>query len=293
MNWRAPTSNSAYLDAPTVSTRGMLSGGMLSRGMLFAGISGVGFLNAISEKAYLAYVQNGLTLAALNTFDISAIIWVGMFVVLRDLSSARRERAISRRDWLVAACALLMILVPIPALSSCALALIGGYIALTEPAGTRGRSLGGLLLAVTIPLLWARAIFAALSDTLLAVDANLVAGVVGTQATANIVPYPDGSGAMFFGPGCSSFTNISLAILCTAIFAHIFRLKRSAEIWLWAAVSSLAVLAINVARISLIGFFPDQYDLIHGSVGSFVFGWITIASLLLIGLHGVGRVRSA
>jgi len=283
----------AGLCQPELDARAADAPDTITRGMLLVGVTGVGFLNAVSEKAYLAYHRDGLSLAALNTFQVSAIIWIGIVIALRDLWSVEQGVPASGRDKMVAGCALLMILIPVPALSSCAISLIGVYIWMTAKDDTRTRSVGALLFAVTIPMLWARAIFAALSDTLLAVDARLVAWVIGTEPHANIVPYPDGSGGMFFGPGCSSFTNISLAILCTAIFAHAFRKKWSREIWFWAALSSLAVLAVNVSRISLIGFYPDQYDLIHGSVGATIFGWITIGLLMAIGLHGVGRVRTA
>jgi len=268
-------------------------GQIISRGMLFAAVSGLAFLNAVSEKAYLAYNKDGLFHASLNTFDVSAIIWAGIVIAVRDLWSVDQGIAASARDKLVAGIALIMILIPVPALSSCAIALIGAYIWTTARNDIWTRSVGMLLFAVTVPLLWARGIFAAFSDTLLAFDARLIGLILGTEPYANTIPYADGSGGMFVGPACSSFTNISLAILCTAIFAHAFRRKWSHEIWFWAGVSSVAVLAINVIRISMIGLYPDQYDLIHGSVGATISGWITIGVILGISLHGVGRVRAA
>ena len=58
--------------------------------MLLAGVTGVGFLNAVSEKAYLAYHRDGLVLAALNTFEVSAIIWIGIIIALHDLWSVEK-----------------------------------------------------------------------------------------------------------------------------------------------------------------------------------------------------------
>jgi exosortase/archaeosortase family protein len=287
MRWQAAHPRPPQLDVSVAKARDVVT-----RGMLFSGVTGVGFLNAVSEKSYLAYLRDGPMLFALNTFDLSAIIWAAIIISLHDLWSIERGIPAGFRDKVVAGVAIVMILTPVPALSTCAISLIGAYIWRTAKGDMRTRSVGALLFAVTIPLLWARLIFAAFSDTLLAFDAKLVAWVVGTEPYANIVPYPDGSGGMFFGPGCSSFTNISLAILCSALFAHAFGKKWSREIWLWALFSALTVLAINVGRISLIGFYPNQYELIHGAVGTTLFGWITVGLLLGVGLHGVGRVRT-
>ena len=171
----------AGLRQPELDARAADAPDTITRGMLLAGVTGVGFLNAVSEKAYLAYHRDGLALAALNTFQVSAIIWIGIIIALHDLWSVEQGVPASGRDKMVAGCALLMILIPVPALSSCAISLIGVYIWMTAKDDTRTRSVGALLFAVTIPMLWARAIFAALSDTLLAVDARLVAWVVGTE----------------------------------------------------------------------------------------------------------------
>lgn len=62
-------------------------------------------------------------------------------------------------------------------------------------------------------MFWARIVLSICNDTILAADATLTAAAVGTERNGNIVPFADGSGAMWIAPGCSSFSNLSLAIL--------------------------------------------------------------------------------
>lgn len=266
----------------------VLPDGGVSRSAIFAGLTIIGFLNGSSEKIATSIAESGLATALLNTFEISAILWGAGIAALVLLLGAPPVRA-GRGDLVVATLAGLAFLVPIPALSWVALCGMALWLRRVSLPRSSLRRAAGIIFALTIPTLWARLLFAALSDFLLHLDSLLVALFVGTPANGNVVPFRDGSGALFIEPGCSSFSNISLAILCSAAFVNVLDTGWSARTFGWIGLAILAVVALNVTRIGLIGVFPDQYDLIHGPFGATLGGWLTVAAILVVCSRGIGR----
>jgi hypothetical protein len=57
----------------------------------------------------------------------------------------------------------------------------------------------------------------------------------------------------------------------------------------WGLLAALSVLVVNVSRLSLIGLFPAYYPAIHGSPGSDIAAWLSLALVVAISLLGVGR----
>lgn len=255
---------------------------------LYAGLVLIGFCNGISEKVFSGVVQDGLLYSVLNTFNVSVIVWGACLAVILMLYRGGLDRPVERLDLAVAAMAALLFLVPVPSLSWLALAMLACWLVATSARGSTSRRAGAILFALTIPMLWSRLLFAVLSGPILHLDALLAGWVVGTPVVDNLVPFADGSGFMFFGPGCSSISNLSLAVLCVVAFANLYERKWSGRVVLWGGAACAAVILINVLRTALIGFYPDHYDLIHGPEGNAVAGWLTAAAILGISFHGIG-----
>jgi exosortase/archaeosortase family protein len=135
-------------------------------------------------------------------------------------------------------------------------------------------------------MFWGRLLFAILSDLILQGDATLVGWLVGTPRLGNAIQLVDGSGYLWIAPRCSSLANISLAILCWVTIAKALNHPGSLRDVGWVLVACAAVVVINVTRISLIGLHPEQYELIHGLVGSAVASWTTLGVTLGICLLG-------
>jgi hypothetical protein len=116
-----------------------------------------------------------------------------------------------------------------------------------------------------------------------------VGWLVGTPRMGNAIRLADGSGYLWIGPGCSSLANMSLAILCWVTVSK--GVGRSGSLWdvRWVALACAAVVAINVTRISLIGFYPAYFDLLHGPVGATVASWLTLGTTVAICLLAVRR----
>jgi exosortase/archaeosortase family protein len=252
---------------------------------LFAGLAGLGFINGISEKVIQNVVDNGLVFALSTTFNISAIVWIAFAVAIKFLLQAPSQQTIYH-DWILACFLVAAFLVPIGPLSWIALSGLAFYILRRSSRSSLSGRGAWILLAVTIPMFWSRVLFALLSDLILQGDAILVGWIVGTHNLGNTVQFADGSGYLWIAPGCSSWANISLAILCWITFTKVFDRPSSLQGILWMITACMAVVGINVTRISLIGFYPEHYETLHGPIGDVVASWTIFA--VTIGMCWIG-----
>jgi exosortase/archaeosortase family protein len=258
----------------------------LDRNELIAGLFIIGFANGILIRVVERLRTREWTDVLMNTFEISAIIWVALFAGISFL--LRRPRApVTHVDKAVASAAGAAFLAPIVPLSWMALFALAIYVIWTSQAKSFPRRGGWILLATTIPMFWSPVMLALLSDFILDVDAILVSWIVGTERAGNAVSFADGSGYLWIAPGCSSLPNMSLAILCWVLFTQVFyRGPPFRHAWC-CALACAAVVAINVARLSLIGLYREHADLLHGQIGAAVANWLTLAAIVGICALGV------
>ncbi|KQZ87080.1 hypothetical protein ASD64_06420 [Mesorhizobium sp. Root157] len=254
--------------------------------LLFLGVAVVGFVNGISEKVATAVQREGVAAAVFNTFGISIVIWVAGVIAAMMLWRAG-ERAVGRMDIAVAVLACATFLVPAPFMSWLGITLAGVYLCLGPAISPALRKAGTVLLALTVPMLWARLLFAVAGTRILEMDARLVSWIVGTQASGNTIPLADGSGVIFLEPACSSLTNVSLAMLCGVLFVSVQGLTWSKKAITATLLACAATVFINVFRIALIGVMPQYYAAIHGPTGAAIAGWITIVTILVIFTRGI------
>jgi exosortase/archaeosortase family protein len=254
--------------------------------LLFVGVAVVGFANGISERAVTEIQRDGVLLALFNTLGVSIVIWAAGIIAALLLLRAE-PRAARRMDIAVAAVAVATFLVPAPFMSWLGIALVGTYLWLAPRTSPALRQAGTVLLALTVPMLWARILFAAASTRILEVDAKLVGWIVGTESSGNTIPLADGSGVIFLEPACSSLTNVSLAMLCSVLFVVAQGLKWSKSAVLATLFACAATMFVNVFRIALIGVMPQYYSTIHGPFGAAIAAWVTILAMLLIFTKGI------
>ena len=258
------------------------------RNRLFAGLLIIGFLNGAVGRVAEGLRRGDLAEMIMNTFEISAIVWVAVIVAVVFLLRSGKLAA-TQADWLVATAATAGFLIPIAPLSWIALSGLAVYTLRTSPTGSFARRGGWILLALTVPMFWSRALFALFSDLILRFDAALVGWVLGTERIGNTIGFSDGTGYLWIAPGCSSLTNVSLAILCWVVFTQMFSRERSFhQVW-WCLLACTAVVTINVARLSLIGIYPEHQGILHGMLGATVAGWVTLVAIVGICALGVRR----
>lgn len=269
-----------------VTAHGSVTSPFFSRNELFFGLAVLGLANGICERVSGTVAKNGFASALANTFDISVIVWVALAIALTFALRGPMKPA-SRSDAIVATCAALAFLVPVAPVSWLALTGLAIHVLRTSPRSSLFRRGAWILLAVTVPMFWSRLLFAIFSQTILDGDAMLVGWLVGTPRIGNAIQLADGSGYLWIAPSCSSLSNLSLAILCWAAVSETVDHPASLRDVGWVGLACAAVVAINVTRIGLIGFYPNSFDLIHGPVGATVAGGLILATTLAICLFAV------
>lgn len=260
--------------------------GAVDRGTLFAGLALIGFANGISHRV-MASIEDDATRAVLHTFDIGAIAWLAIFMCAY-LFARPGARLASRRDVTVALVGLIAFLIPAPPLSWLMLTGLAIYAGLTSRVGSPQRRGAWILLALTVPMFWSRAAFSVLSDGILRLDAVLVGWILGTPRIGNSIAFGDGWGYFWIAPGCSSLANVSLAVLCWVVVTQTLGTASVARLR-YCLLACITVVVINVARLVLTGISHANFEVLHGSVGSLVTGWLTFMATLAICLYGATR----
>jgi hypothetical protein len=277
----------AHPAAPQAPGRGLVSALCTSipRNEFFAGLYILGIANGLLGRVLLA-MQQGWT--EILGVDISVLVWFACFAGLSTLLGGKKDN-LRPMDLAVGAVFVVCVLLPIFALSWVAVTGLSFYILLFANNDS-GRHRGAwILLALTVPMLWSRLLFQFFTGPILTIDAALVAYVLGTERTGNMVGFGDGSGYMALIPACSSFTNMSLALLCWVSVSQWAGHRWTAVDLLWCLLAVVSVLAINVTRIVLTGMSQAHYNIIHTPAGEMVFGFIILGVIVGISVLGVRR----
>ena len=250
-----------------------------ARGPLMAGLFVVGLASASTDRIYSSIVSRGWGESIANTFDISAIVWGAVWASVT-LCLRNRSQPVSRLDWAAAALASLLFLMPFTVLSWVGVTGLALYVTLTSGGRLGERRGAWIAFAVTVTLFWSPKIFEAFSPTVLAADAELVSWITGTERVGNTVRVPGSDSFIWVAPGCSSLANMSLAFLCWMTFGQMSTRPVRLIDWAWCIAAAAAVVALNVSRIAIIALRPDLYETVHGTGGTMVAGYLTLAVIV-------------
>jgi exosortase/archaeosortase family protein len=264
----------------------------LPRGELFAGLFILGCVNGLAGRIIQSIDQVGLANAVLDTFNISVIVFVACFAGISLVSGEQvgeQVDEIQSADIAVSALLLILMILPISAMSWLAVTALGIYILVfTEVSESRRRG-AIILLATTVPMFWSRLLFHLYGHFILSVDASLVGLMLGTHRFGNMVEFADHSGTLLILPGCSSLANMSLAILCWVTVSQTIRHRRRSQDVFWCLLACASVVAVNVTRISLMGLSPSHYQAIHSPAGDTIANSIVLSLTVAISILGVRR----
>jgi hypothetical protein len=274
--------------APPKQAGGWRAGQWVSRGELFAGLLIVPCVNGLAGR--VIETSRDLGWDALTAgFNVSVIVWLAALGSLR-LALWVGGGQITRLDVAAAAVVLILTAAPAPKLSWVALTISSIYISRASIRGSATQRAALICLALTAPMLWGPALMHAYFEPFQWLDAWLISGVTGTERLGNLVQLANGPGYLMIEGPCSSFHNISLAILASVTASQIVGVRPTSVGQLgWCLLACASVLAVNVIRISLIGLHPNYYDLLHGPLGSTVANWLSLGLIGLICYFGVRR----
>lgn len=263
----------------------------LARADVALAVALAGLANGMASRAITSVAEMGWHAALFATFDISAIIWFGCFILVKRLLSAPRHPARALDLTLAAACALAFLL-PVGQASWIALSIFALHLILSGPRSGL-RAPGILLLAVCLPMFWARMGLSLFSGPLLNADAAMVAAVLGRPAVENTVPLADGSGVLWIAPACSSIINVALAVCCAALFVTLNGLVWTWRLAAWTLATCVAVAAVNIGRLCLLAQFPASFETLHGPEGGAGFALLILGVMVGMMALAVKHERAA
>jgi exosortase/archaeosortase family protein len=224
-------------------------------------------------------------LAASSVFQIMA--WCAIF---RLLASSDPTQPAQTRDILIAVALCLPLFLP----TTRTLKIVGLGAALFIWIRGRGepkqRGAGVVLAALTIQEYWGHIVFDLFALPLLRAETALVGTLVqaaraGTVWRDNVITGPSGFGIIVYS-GCSSFHNLSLAMLCWLTVSRLRNQSWRRRDLLTGCVIGAAMIACNVMRLCLMAWSPDLYEYWHDGLGAQIFAVGACAMVLVLSLYG-------
>jgi hypothetical protein len=272
---------------PSTSWAAVVSGSF-RRSDLFAVLYILGAANGLLGRLIQSANYEGWVGAILG-IDINVIVLFACFVGVSAFLDDDDGDEIRTFDLLVASIFLALVIIPIFPVSWIAVTGLSLYILLFA-RGSLSRQRGAIVMfALTVPMLWSRLLFQFFAKLILDIDAFLVASMLGSERTGNMVDFADGSGHMVVLAQCSSLANMSLAFLCWISVTQWAKHRWTVMDLLWSGLACASVIAINVTRISVMGLGRNYYDAIHNEWGDFVTNTLMLAFMVTISLLGVRR----
>jgi hypothetical protein len=259
----------------------------LRRGEYFGGLFILGCASALASRVFHSAEELGWTTAFFNTFGISVLVWIssilGLTLVVRD-----RATGVHRFEIALGACFVFLIILPIGPLGWIAVAGLSLYILFSTEIGDSRRG-SIILLATTVPVFWSPLLFQIFARYILMADAVLVSWLLGTHRSGNVVELSDHSGQLVIFAPCSSMANMSLVVLCWITLTQVASHKKSNYDFLWCFLACVAVVAVNVSRMALLGLSEWHYAAFHNEWSNAVVNIITLG--LIVGICALGIRR--
>jgi exosortase/archaeosortase family protein len=251
-------------------------------------------INALAGTIIAAFVHAPLIGVVANLAGISAVIWFAIWAALKIGWDAPADR-FRRWDMPVLLLVVATAMVPVSDAARAGLVICAFYAFATTRAGEPGRRVALLLVALTGTLVWGPLLLNVFSRPLLALDAHIVGGTIGSAVHGNVVATVDRADLMVVGKACSSIHNISLAIVLWCTTVALFDLPLDRRLVTFGGAMVGLMFALNIARLCAIGLFPADYEFLHMGTGAALFGWaglMGIGMLAVLGAHDALARRS-
>lgn len=245
--------------------------------------------NAIPVFVGEAVQTHGWFVAALNLFDISAIVWLALAAMLALCWQKGADESARSRDWVVLGFAALAALLPAPPLSGAALSAAGLWGFFSFPAHSPGRRAAAIALSLSAFFFWGHLFLALGAGPLLSADAWFVSQVSGMNAHGNTVSFADGK-QFLIAPGCSSLHGISLALILWTTAVAWFDCEVTARLRWTLVLAVAAAVLVNAVRLTMIAWYPRDFDYWHTGGGASLFGWLALVAVMGVVYRGISGV---
>jgi hypothetical protein len=182
------------------------------------------------------------------------------------------ERAIDRLDLAAGILYAIGLLVPSSGFAAVDVMALGAWEILRRPRDINYRAGVIIFIAAGARELWVATAMKMLSPWLLHIDAVLARTTLGwlghrSVVTGNLIETDQGM-VLAVLMSCSSFANISLALLTWLVLTRWLRPQFRRRDLAAALLVTLAVIAVNLTRLTIMGLGPVDYALAHGPIGA-------------------------
>ncbi len=250
--------------------------------------SGLGRREAFLWLAIGLFVNQALQLVdtqSLQAFAASLvnqnyIYWLACYAVIYRLCLSDGAVRATRFDVVVVVSTgvaiLLSSLLPYRVAIGLLATILAGYLLIAHAGDRNLKAAGAVLLALSGQLVWGPVLFQFFTPQLLHVDAAIVGEILTT-----LRPDIARTGTSFLGPGghaislvggCSSFNNVSSAVLACATIAMLTRTEWVRRDMAAIVVACAAMILINAVRICLLGWGSAFYQFWHDGAGVQILG---------------------
>lgn len=250
-------------------------------------------LQLVDTQSYQAFADS---LATQNY-----IVWLACYAVIRRLYLSDGAVRVSRLDVvLVSATGVALLLssfLPYRVAIGLLATVMAGYLLISHGGDRNLKAAGAVLLALSGQLVWGPVLFQFFTPQLLGADAAIVGGIL-TWLRPDIV----WTGTSFLGAdghsialigACSSFNNVSTAVLACATIAMLTRTEWVRRDIAAIAVACVAMILINAVRIGLLAWSLESYRFWHDGAGAEILGIGETLVVLLIAWWGAAPPRRA
>jgi hypothetical protein len=281
----------SFIDTVTrrISGREGQSGRVLSRREIFIWAAAILFLNQLFGviKEMPAASLEALVTDLLTVGIFQYLAW---YVIFRLLGSSDFAPVARLRDFFFTAAFSLLVFLPTNRAIWVAATGIAIYLWLTDTGDPKLRSAGIVLAALSVQELWGKLFFNLLASHALRAEAAAIGTMLeaarpGTVWQDNTIIGPDGHGVVIIS-GCSSFHNVSLALLCwvtlSRLRCHTWRVR---DFVIGSAIG-ITMIFFNMARIFLMAWNTELYHYWHEGSGAEIFAIGASLTILLMSLYG-------
>jgi hypothetical protein len=222
--------------------------------------------------------------------DAGVFQYMAWYVIFRLLCSSDAIPAARPRDFLVTVALCLAVFARTNSMVWVAATGIATYLWVFSAGDRKLRAAGAVLAALSAQELWGHLFFDLVAIHLLRAETAVVGTLLeaarpGTVWQDNIITGPNGYGVVILGP-CSSFHNLSLAILCWVTVSS-WRNQdwQPRDFAIGAAIGGTMIL-FNITRICLMAWNIDLYHYWHDGTGAEIYAIGASLTVLLMSLYG-------
>jgi len=241
------------------------------RNRLMVVLLAIGTANALVRPAIEAIDEWGVAGALAGGLGSGWPVYLGLLGAIVLGLRTRTERRFDRWDGLALLIYAVGVMVPSSAFSAMAIMALGTWELLRRPRDVHYRAGVIIFIAAGARELWVATAMKMLSPWLLHIDAVLTRTALGwlghpSVVTGNLIETDQGM-VLAVLMSCSSFANISLALLTWLVLTRWLRPHFERRDLAATLLVALAVIVVNLTRLTIMGLGPVDYELAHGPIG--------------------------